>query len=145
MTRIEFTVPGQPIAKGRPRIGRGFGGRPKAYTPETTVRYENLVAHACSEAMAGTNPFSGPVAVELTVEVGVPGSWSKRRTDAALSGSIGATKRPDLDNCAKAVLDGMNAIAYADDAQIVELTVTKRYSLSPRVVVRVSELELEVA
>ena len=35
---IRFTVYGEPIAKGRPRMGK-WG----AYTPEKTVRYEELV------------------------------------------------------------------------------------------------------
>ena len=33
--------------------------------------------------------------------------------------------RPDLDNLAKTILDGCNGIVYADDAQIIELTVSK--------------------
>ena len=38
MEYYDFTIPGQPVAKGRPRVGK-WG----AYTPEKTVNYENLV------------------------------------------------------------------------------------------------------
>ena len=36
-----------------------------------------------------------------------------------LEWEIRPTKRPDLDNIAKAVLDALNGLAYQDDSQIV--------------------------
>jgi len=38
------------------------------------------------------------------------------------------TKRPDLDNLLKGFLDAGNGILWLDDAQIVSLTVDKRYA-----------------
>ena len=40
---------------------------------------------------------------------------------------IHSDKRPDIDNLAKAVIDGLNGIAFNDDAQIADLHVTKKY------------------
>jgi Holliday junction resolvase RusA-like endonuclease len=44
--------------------------------------------------------------------------------------------RRDLDNCIKVALDALIGIAY-DDAQVVELSVSKRYSSTPGVMVEV--------
>jgi Holliday junction resolvase RusA-like endonuclease len=41
------------------------------------------------------------------------------------------TKRPDIDNSVKAVLDSMNGIVYKDDIQVVRLSAKKVYSLVP--------------
>lgn len=37
-------------------------------------------------------------------------------------------KKPDSDNIAKIVLDSLNKIAFDDDAQVVELTVVKKWT-----------------
>ena len=37
-------------------------------------------------------------------------------------------KKPDSDNIAKIVLDSLNKIAFDDDAQVVELTVIKKWT-----------------
>nr|DAQ86101.1 MAG TPA: Endodeoxyribonuclease RusA [Caudoviricetes sp.] len=47
---------------------------------------------------------------------------------------------PDADNIAKAVLDGLNGVVYADDKQIVELKVIKAYAEVPRVEVTIEEI-----
>jgi Holliday junction resolvase RusA-like endonuclease len=41
--------------------------------------------------------------------------------------------KPDGDNLAKAALDGLKGIAWADDSQVCRLLVEKRYSMDPRV------------
>ena len=37
-------------------------------------------------------------------------------------------RKPDSDNIAKIVLDSLNKIAFDDDAQVVELTVVKKWT-----------------
>lgn len=51
-----------------------------------------------------------------------------------------ATKKPDADNIAKAVLDGLNGVAFVDDSQVVALMVKKTYGLTPKVKVRIKEI-----
>lgn len=140
---VVFFVPGQPVAKGRPRIGRGFGGRPQAYTPEKTAHYESLVALTAAQAMH--SPMDGPLELGLTVGVQIPASVSKKRQAAMSEGLIAPTKKPDLDNIVKAVCDGMNGIAYRDDAQIVALIVRKVYTTTPGVSVEIRALGMEAA
>ena len=133
---ITFTVPGEPQGKGRPRAFRAGRGV-RMYTPAKTEAYEQAVATAGRQAMAGREPMVGPLAVDLMAVVSVPESWSKKRRAAALEGLELPAKKPDADNVAKAIADGLNGIAYGDDAQVVELRVRKRYGEVPGVLVEI--------
>lgn len=133
---ITFTVPGEPQGKGRPRAFRAGRGV-RMYTPAKTEAYEQAVATAGRQAMAGREPMVGPLAVDLMAVVSVPASWSKKRRAAALEGLELPAKKPDADNVAKAIADGLNGIAYGDDAQVVELRVRKRYGEVPGVLVEI--------
>lgn len=141
---IEFLIPGQPVAKGRPKFARR-GNFTTTYTPEKTVNYETLVKLTAAEVMAGAAPMAGPVQVRMVINLQIPQSWSKKRQAMAEAGQIAATKKPDADNVLKAVKDGMNGIVYCDDAQAVELAVSKRYSSVPGVHVTVTKIDAEAA
>ena len=78
MTAVAFTVPGEPVAKGRARFARR-GAFVSTYTPEKTAKYENLVKLAAQEAMAGLPPFKRPVSLMVHIYVKVPESWSSKR------------------------------------------------------------------
>ena len=49
--------------------------------------------------------------------------------------------KPDLDNLVKSVLDALNDVAWHDDAQIVELHVSKHYVSSPHIYITIHEKE----
>lgn len=144
MTEIIFTVPGQPVAKGRPKVARR-GKFLTHYTPEKTVNYEGLVAHVAMLAMGARGLFTGAVAVDLDIRVPIPASWSMKRKAAAVRGEVGATKKPDIDNVEKAIFDGMNGVVWKDDVQAVQVSKRKRYAETPGVVVIVRELNLQGA
>lgn len=63
----------------------------------------------------------------------IPKSTPKSRKEAMFEGIIKHTKRPDVDNMAKAVLDALNGIAWEDDSQIARLSITKEYAKEPYV------------
>lgn len=144
---IAFTIPGEPVAKGRARStplmrnGKpviGAGGRPivTQYTPDKTARYENLVKLAAQQAMDGQPPAEGAVALVVQAYMGIPASWSQKKQRAAALGEVTPTKRPDLDNIVKAIKDGANGVTWRDDAQVVDVRASKRYGV-PRVEVQV--------
>lgn len=141
---IAFTIPGQPVAKGRPKFARR-GAHVVAYTPAKTASYENLVKLAATMAMAGAHPTAAPVALSVKLNLQVPASWSKKRRAAAVAGTICATKKPDADNVLKGIKDGCNGIVWADDAQVVRIAIEKRYSETPGAVVHVVEVAGEAA
>lgn len=46
--------------------------------------------------------------------------------------------RPDLDNYAKSVMDGLNGFAWKDDAQISDMRIKKRYTeFEPKLVIEI--------
>lgn len=133
---ITFTIPGNPVGKGRPRMSRR-GGFVRLYTPEKTASYESLVALAGQQAMAGRPVFEGACVVALDICVPVPASWSKKKQVAALAGQVHPTTKPDIDNVEKAIFDGLNGVVWKDDVQVVQVTKRKRYGDTPGVQVGV--------
>jgi Holliday junction resolvase RusA-like endonuclease len=133
---IAFTVPGAPQGKGRPRVGK-IAGRARMFTPEKTVAYEGLVAHAAQQAMAGRPLFNEAVGCNVFIDAPVPASWSGKKQRAALAGEVLPQTKPDADNVVKAVFDGLNGVLWRDDVLVVDLRVRKRYSATPAVRVEV--------
>lgn len=124
---VEFTVPGMPIGKGRPRFARR-GKFVTTYTPEPTATYENLVRVKAAEAMCGIALFEQAVSLTIALRVIPPQSWSARKRTNALAGVIYPTTKPDIDNVIKILSDAMNGIVWIDDKQTVDLVVKKRYA-----------------
>lgn len=133
MMQIEFTVPGEPQGKARPRVTR-YG----TYTPKKTVNYEKAIKNAFLSA--GGRRTESPVKVSITAYYKIPKSASKAKTASMECGEILPTKKPDLDNIAKCVCDALNGVAYKDDAQVCSLNVKKRYSKEPCIIVSIKEL-----
>lgn len=141
---LQFTVPGQPVGKGRAMAARR-GKFITMYTPSKTANYESLVAHAAHVAMSGRSLMTGPVAMDIEINLQIPESWSKKKKQQAAEGFVAATKKPDCSNILKAIEDGMNGVVYKDDVQIIKASQSKSYSETPGVVVTVRELDLQVA
>ena len=134
--RYELTVFGQPVGKGRPRFTRY--GQP--YTPTATKAYEELVKYTFMSSYPKGLPLEDALKVGVIAYFAIPTSYSKKKRQACLNGEIPVTKRPDADNVAKVILDGLNKCAYKDDKQVVELHVTKMWSDMPRVEVYIEEV-----
>lgn len=132
-----FNIPGVPVGKARPRVTRTG----HAYTPEKTVLYENWVKECflnqCPEWKAGDQECR----VVIVAEFSVPKSISKKKRDDMLRHAINPTKKPDLDNIVKSVLDALNGIAYTDDSHVTSLHIKKIYSDDPKVTVTICKEE----
>lgn len=138
---IHFHIEGTPVPKKRPRFSTQ-GGFVRSYTDKGTRDYEDHVRLTAQNAMGSTDPLETPVGVYLYMRLPVPKSHSKKRTEDCLEGLEKPIKKPDIDNLAKSVLDGMNGVIFKDDSQIVSLHCTKVYSSGAGVDVMVKE-ELE--
>jgi len=88
--------------------------------------------------MAGREPLRTPLRVMIEATMSIPLSWSKAKRQAALDGDV-YPSRPDVDNIAKTVLDGMNGVVYEDDAQVMYLKVSKKYAEEGSVTVWLAE------
>lgn len=139
MQKITFSIAGEPKGKGRPRFVPNAG---RVYTPPETHAYERLVAYGYRN-MARGYKFTAPVRVTIEAFHKPPKGKSKKVTQAMLDGTILPTKKPDADNVAKIILDGLNHIAWDDDTQVVEMVVTKRYAEVSNVTVTIEELNAQ--
>ena len=135
MKQVVFIVKGDPKGKSRPRFTRS--GR--VYTPAETEHYEQLVAWSYSNSAKGYK-FTSPVMVTIKA-YHKPPKKSKKVVKDMLNGHILPTKKPDADNIAKIILDGLNHIAWDDDTQVVDLMVVKRYDIEPWVAVVIEEID----
>jgi Holliday junction resolvase RusA-like endonuclease len=144
MDRLAFTIPGEPRGKGRPRIVK-IGGFSRMAADKKTANYEGVVAMAAEKALAGAKPFDCPLEVHLRVRLVPAASASKKARAAMLAGELPPTKKPDLDNVVKAVLDGCNAVAFRDDVLVVAQTAAKVYAETAGVDVLIKPYKPEAA
>lgn len=137
MKSYSFEILGKVQAKQRPKFNGKF-----AYTPKETKIFENWVKESFLSANLNPSPITdSPIKVEIITFFDIPKSVSKKKRDQMISGEIRPTIKPDTDNIAKSILDSLNGIAYSDDKQIVELVVKKYYSMQPRSIVKIEEIE----
>jgi Holliday junction resolvase RusA-like endonuclease len=146
MNRVAFTVIGKPKGKGRAKFTRT--GRP--YTPKATVQAESDIAWefklaARNRAVETGVPFkimTGTIRLTIIATFNIPPSWSKKDREAALSGEMDYTGKPDRDNIEKLVADALNGVAWMDDAQVGKgPPVVRRYGTGERIEVVVEEIE----
>lgn len=140
---VTFYVDGEARGKQRPRTVRKDGVL-RTYTPKETKDYEQLVKSAYLREAKGAF-FDGPVCVTISVFVEPPKSASKAKKNEMLlfPEKVWPTKRPDLDNVAKAICDALNNTAYTDDAQIVRLCVFRHYGFRNNVCVKIRDVPNE--
>lgn len=94
-------LPGDPVAKARPRVYQGH-----AITPAKTMHAEERVFAEFRRRYPQAKPYTGPVAIHAEF-------WMSKQG------------KPDIDNLLKLVMDALNAVAYMDDKQIMRLTSVK--------------------
>ncbi len=143
MKKIKFSVPGQPFGKQRPKFSKA-GRYVKTYTPDETVRYENLVKLMYQQAAEG-KMFSEDAALDVRIIAyyEIPKSTSRGKRRAMLEHKIRPTKKPDWDNIGKIICDSLNKVAYHDDAAVVDAQVRKFFSEQPRVDVTIRAIGLD--
>ncbi len=97
---LELTMYGDPVSKGRPRVGPNG----HAYTPERTRAAERAATAQFQAAMEGREPTAAVVGIAVEFFCA-----TKRKTDA--------------DNLLKLVSDSANEVVFEDDSQIEEIFV----------------------
>lgn len=118
----KICIYGKPHAKQRPRVyGR------VAFTPQATKDAERAIA-IC---YGSRKRFTGALSIAIDFYMPTPRSASAKRTEA-MEGQPCTARNGDLDNLIKTVLDGLNGIAFIDDAQTCEIKARKFWSSDPR-------------
>lgn len=132
---MRLLLQGDPKPKGRPRsrvVTPKDGGKPwvQVYSDEQTASWEETVGWQVRQqllewTMDGTPgelvlPLSGRTLVEMRFNVNKPASTPKK-VEYPL-------KKPDIDNLAKSVLDGLTKMGLLKDDNIVtDMNICKRY------------------
>lgn len=132
----EFEVPGKITGKGRPRVNTTTA---IAYTPVKTKEYEELVKQYFIIKYRRINPLEGRIKINITAYFSVPKNTSKKQEENMLNNTISPTKKPDIDNIAKIILDALNKLAFKDDNQITKLEIEKKYGTEEKIFVKVEE------
>lgn len=135
MKKILFEIPGEPVAQGRPRAGRTRKGKTILYDPVKSKNFKQFVRLVAAK-YAPEKLITGPIKLHVDVYRPTPKRLQTKPKQALInSGELRPTVKPDVDNYVKGVKDGLNKVIWEDDSQVVDLTVRKFYSLSPKVVV----------
>ncbi len=132
----EFEVPGKVIGKGRPRLNSYTG---VVYTPTRTKDYELLVEQYFLLKYPRFKILEGRIKVNIIAYFSIPKTTKKTEINEMLDNNISPTKKPDIDNIVKVVLDSMNKFAFRDDNQITKLEVEKKYALEDKVYIKIEE------
>ena len=132
----EFEVPGKVIGKGRPRLNSYTG---VVYTPTRTKDYETLVEQYFLLKYPRFKPLEGRIKVNIIAYFSIPKTTKKSEINEMLENNKSPTKKPDIDNIVKSILDSMNKFAFKDDNQITKLEVEKKYALEDKVYVKIEE------
>lgn len=103
-----FTIDGEPVSKSRARFTKR-GSKTFAYTPEKTHQAELMVAAKFRQAAIGF------------------GTDSTSSFGLACKFFNATRQRRDVDNMIKLICDGLNGVAYKDDAQVQEVSGSKHY------------------
>jgi len=132
---IVINIPGEPIGKGRHKLGNGH-----AYTPKKTRRWEEMAAWEARRQYKG-KPLEGPVGLTVVAEFGIPASWPKWKREKAEDGMVAHIVKPDGSNVLKAVEDALQGIVFRDDCQIASEMIDKWYGREPGVTLEVRAMD----
>lgn len=126
---IEFTVPGNPTGQPRQRHrivkagGRTFASN---YLPKSDPvnAFKATIRLAYQAAGGRLLDLDDNEAISVVILAVFPRPKSKTRKTQP-NPRLRKTSKPDVDNIAKAVLDGLNGVAWPDDAAVSDLVVQK--------------------
>jgi Holliday junction resolvase RusA-like endonuclease len=128
--RVEFFVQGKPQPQPRPRFAKCRNGGMRAYSGIPITKWKRFVHVAALQTMVKFEKV--PVCVELQFILKRPDCHI---TDRRLKGPpkvmpkapLTHSQKPDVDNLAKGVLDGLSGALFNDDAQVVQLHCSKHW------------------
>ncbi|WP_309087269.1 RusA family crossover junction endodeoxyribonuclease [Domibacillus sp.] len=136
---IQFTVYGEPVAQGRPRAGKDWSGNTVLYDPAKSRNFKEYVKIVAAQHRPA-KLLEGPLQVKVKVYKPMLKRFSKKKLAEAEAGILRPVTKPDVDNYVKGIKDALNKVIWNDDSQVVDLTVSKFYSESPRIEVLVEEI-----
>lgn len=132
----EFEVEGDIKGKARPRVNSYTG---IVYTPNNTKNYEDLIKQYFVIKYPRYTPMENRIHMQIISYFKLPHNSSKTVKSQMLDGTISPTKKPDIDNIAKIVLDALNKMAFKDDNQITKIELEKKYAEKEKLYIKIEE------
>lgn len=130
---IVLEVSGNPVPWKRIGINRRTGGVYDQQPKEREYYRWQLSSQFKDEPLS----IGTPVEIKLLFHMPIPKSIKGRMRKDMISSYVYHTKKPDIDNLTKLILDAMTGIVYTDDSQIVKLSACKRYAQKPGITIGV--------
>lgn len=130
---LTFEVPGKVRGKGRPRFMRNG----HTYTDKNTTAYEKLIQASYLKSTSYISQKS--VRISMYVCFAPNKTDTKKNKVIKLKNSLWPSKKPDVDNVVKVVLDALNKVAYSDDTQVNEIHVIRHWCEEEKLVICLSE------
>jgi len=136
---MKIIINEEPKSQSRPRFN---SYTKKAYEKEDITNYKKKVSYAAKQVIKKPIEKGIPLKIEVSFYMKTPKVISNVKKNASNIDNelIRVTKKPDIDNLLKAILDGLNGIAFDDDNQITDVILKKRYSFDPRTEILITEL-----
>lgn len=132
----EFLVPGPITGKARPRMNTRTG---KAYIPSKTKNYEYEIKQWFINKYPNFKTLETRLKIQIIAYYDIPKSTTKKQAEKMERQIISPTKKPDIDNIAKIVLDALNKLAYKDDTQVTKLELEKVYADQAKLYISIEE------
>lgn len=105
MRSVTFRVPGEPVAKERPRTYMTSAGAARTVTPRKTHAAEEAIGWEFKrQCPSFGEPIPHPVSVRLVFHT--------------------MSKAKDVDNCMKTALDALQGVIFANDRQVYHVDAT---------------------
>jgi len=133
--RVSFEIPTTPYGKARHRTG--INGM--MYKDKVTENFENLVKVMYQKATK--HFFEDAIELYFVFNFSIPESYSKKKKKSITDGEIKYTKKPDIDNLIKSIMDGLNKTAYKDDSQVYKIGAKKQFAERDSIQVVIKDTE----
>jgi Holliday junction resolvase RusA-like endonuclease len=117
VTRVEFTVPGEPATKGSYKAFPGRNGKMVVKNDNPRCKgWQDAIATVARFAMQGRKPLTCAVTVRAAFRC----RWEGK-------GEPSGVPFVDLDKLQRALFDGLQGVVLDDDALVVDVHATKTW------------------
>jgi len=140
MQQINMILNTPPKAQMRARA-RKRGKFITMYKHENQIENEKIIKHLLKK-YAPKEPLKGVLKMQVFCYMPIPSGTSKKKLELIRSKPVYHTKKPDIDNLLKNILDCMTSLKFwKDDSQVSIVEGYKVYSDSPRWEIDLSETD----
>lgn len=139
--KLDFIITGTPKPQARPKFFRNKAGYMGTYSPKSdwfNIVYTETLKK--KQELLGDKKLCGMINIRLDFYLPIPSSFSNKKKIMMEFQPV--TKKPDIDNLVKAVMDAINYTnLWEDDSRIWKIESSKVYSKEPRCYIRIETSE----